>query len=600
MALPPTATKFSTDVSNVTTFFFDFPNFTGSHSGVTASLGINSVAGGGTGLASLTLNNVILGNGTSSPTFVAPGTAGNVLTSDGTTWISSPPSSTTTDSFSVYLNTTTSFAANAPIIYDTEFFDNASAYNTSTGIFTTPVTGDYQFNVGINASGGNTAHYLWKNSAQFISIIQATAGGQVSGVVILSLIAGDTIYVSPDTTRSFTGVGGGVVFNTFSGFLLGGGGSGTGTVTSVAFADASTTPIYTITGSPVTTAGTLTQTLSTQTANHIFAGPSTGSPAQPTFRSLVAADIPTPLTTAGDLLYENNTPAPDRLPIGVEGQVLAVSSGLPAWKSLSGTAAFASYASSQVSTISSAISATTYTTFSNSPAFTITPNITGTYKIFTNATVENTSSTEVSSYRIFNTSGGATLLQESAGVAYNAASAELDSIYIQSTYTLAAGVTYVFDIQGKTTSGATTILNRGDLVPFYLFAEGVSITSAKMLTHLSASTSFPANTPVIFDAVNFDSASAYSTVTGLFTAPSKGFYLAGFGGAASSANTVIYVSVNGGSTIGIDFFAIAQVIGSALVGGSVMVSVNAGDTIAIEHDTGTAVLSDAYFYVTQQ
>ena len=51
-----------------------------------------SVSGGGTGLSTLTANNVILGNGTSSPTFVAPGTTGNVLTSNGSTWASTAPS----------------------------------------------------------------------------------------------------------------------------------------------------------------------------------------------------------------------------------------------------------------------------------------------------------------------------------------------------------------------------------------------------------------------------------------------------------------------------------------------------------------------------
>jgi hypothetical protein len=51
-----------------------------------------SVSGGGTGLSTLTANNVILGNGTSNPTFVAPGTAGNVLTSNGSTWASTAPS----------------------------------------------------------------------------------------------------------------------------------------------------------------------------------------------------------------------------------------------------------------------------------------------------------------------------------------------------------------------------------------------------------------------------------------------------------------------------------------------------------------------------
>lgn len=55
------------------------------------SSGILQVAGGGTGAATLTANNVILGNGTSSVTFVAPGSSGNVLTSNGTTWASSAP-----------------------------------------------------------------------------------------------------------------------------------------------------------------------------------------------------------------------------------------------------------------------------------------------------------------------------------------------------------------------------------------------------------------------------------------------------------------------------------------------------------------------------
>ncbi len=51
--------------------------------GVTGTL---PVANGGTGAATLTANNVLLGNGTSAPLTVAPGTSGNVLTSNGTTW----------------------------------------------------------------------------------------------------------------------------------------------------------------------------------------------------------------------------------------------------------------------------------------------------------------------------------------------------------------------------------------------------------------------------------------------------------------------------------------------------------------------------------
>jgi hypothetical protein len=46
------------------------------------------VANGGTGAATLTANAVLIGNGTSAVTTVAAGTAGNVLTSNGTTWTS--------------------------------------------------------------------------------------------------------------------------------------------------------------------------------------------------------------------------------------------------------------------------------------------------------------------------------------------------------------------------------------------------------------------------------------------------------------------------------------------------------------------------------
>lgn len=49
------------------------------------------VASGGTGATTLTANNVVIGNGTSAVQFVAPGTSGNLLTSNGTTWTSAAP-----------------------------------------------------------------------------------------------------------------------------------------------------------------------------------------------------------------------------------------------------------------------------------------------------------------------------------------------------------------------------------------------------------------------------------------------------------------------------------------------------------------------------
>ena len=53
------------------------------------------VSAGGTGAATLTANNVLLGNGTSALQVVAPGSTGNVLTSNGTTWASSAPAGQT-------------------------------------------------------------------------------------------------------------------------------------------------------------------------------------------------------------------------------------------------------------------------------------------------------------------------------------------------------------------------------------------------------------------------------------------------------------------------------------------------------------------------
>ena len=66
-------------------------------------------------------------------------------------------------------------------------------------------------------------------------------------------------------------------------------GGGTGTVTSVGL---SLPNIFSVTGSPVTSSGTLTGTLASQTANTVFAAPD-GTAGTPTFRSLVAADVPT-------------------------------------------------------------------------------------------------------------------------------------------------------------------------------------------------------------------------------------------------------------------------------------------------------------------
>ena len=54
--------------------------------------------------------------------------------------------------------------------------------------------------------------------------------------------------------------------------------------------------IFSVSGSPVTSSGTLTGTFTTQAANRIFAGPTTGADATPAFRVVVDDDIPNTIT----------------------------------------------------------------------------------------------------------------------------------------------------------------------------------------------------------------------------------------------------------------------------------------------------------------
>ena len=79
---------------------------------------------------------------------------------------------------------------------------------------------------------------------------------------------------------------------------------GTGTVTSVA----QTVPVeFIVSGSPITTSGTLAITKATETANTVWAGPTTGSAAVPTFRALVTADMPSGTGTVTSVGLSSST-----------------------------------------------------------------------------------------------------------------------------------------------------------------------------------------------------------------------------------------------------------------------------------------------------
>jgi hypothetical protein len=166
-----------------------------------------------------------------------------------------------------------------------------------------------------NLSGGSTYSLVYQTSAGNTSYLSAGTSGSL--LMTLGTVTAPT-WVAPSsltvgTATNATNVAGGaaneLVYNTGSSATsfvtapttastyLGWNGTsfvwgtpaGTATVTSVGL---SLPSIFNVTGSPVTSSGTLTATLANETANYVFAGPSSGSAAAPTFRALVSADIP--------------------------------------------------------------------------------------------------------------------------------------------------------------------------------------------------------------------------------------------------------------------------------------------------------------------
>ena len=114
-----------------------------------------------------------------------------------------------------------------------------------------------------------------------------TLSAAVSGTDYAPATSGTSIlYGNGSGGFSNVTIGSGLSFSTGT---LSASGGGSGTVTSVGVTVPS---ILSVSGSPVTTSGTIAISLATQNANIVFAGPTTGSAATPTFRALVLNDLP--------------------------------------------------------------------------------------------------------------------------------------------------------------------------------------------------------------------------------------------------------------------------------------------------------------------
>lgn len=290
----------------------------------------------------------------------------------------------------------------------THFFQ----YSSSTAAYITLAdVSSVQTITGKTMSGGSNTFSSIANASLTNSSVTVTAGTGIGGGGAVALGSSVSLNVSYGTTSTTATVGndtrlppapgtqGRVLYDSGSAWVALGVGSsgqflqtqgasanpqwatvsGAGTVTSVGL---SLPSIITVTGSPVTTSGTLTGTLATQTANFAFLGPTTGAAAAPTFRAFVTADVsgvavtnltasngvatsaavgsaalsltygssantvtqgndtrlpPTP-GTQGNILYDNGS-AWVALGVGSNGQLLATqgASANPHWITASGT-----------------------------------------------------------------------------------------------------------------------------------------------------------------------------------------------------------------------------------------------------------------------
>lgn len=138
----------------------------GANSDITSLTGLTtplSVAQGGVGANTHTLNSLLLGNGTSALLEVAPSTSGNLLTSNGTTWQSATPTAQLVKAWVNYNGVTSSLLAN---------FNISSV--TKNG------TGDYTFNI---TSALVDANYATTANPFLASFTSATAA---HGIGIIS------------------------------------------------------------------------------------------------------------------------------------------------------------------------------------------------------------------------------------------------------------------------------------------------------------------------------------------------------------------------------------------------------------------------------
>jgi hypothetical protein len=215
----------------------------------------------------------------------------------------------------------------------------AATLTAGTGVSIVNAAGSITINstgvTSVAASGGTTG-------LTFTGSPITTTGTLTLGGTLAVASGGTGLTTAPANGQLLVGNGTGYAQATLSGgtgiSIANGAGTITVNNTGVTSVGLTTPSIFTVSGSPVTTTGTLSFALNTQANNTVFAGPSTGGPLVPTFRTLTLADLQ---ATALKLYTEN--PSAPTAPVATGANAQAFGSGAVA--SATGSSALGSGAS---------------------------------------------------------------------------------------------------------------------------------------------------------------------------------------------------------------------------------------------------------------
>jgi hypothetical protein len=195
------------------------------------------VGNGGTGATTLTANNVLLGNGASAPQFVAPGAAGNLLTSNGSTWTSAAAGGgfdagtailfyqataptgwtkvTTQDNKALRVVSGSGGVAGGSVAFTTAFASQTPSGSVSVSLNSTTATGSVSLSAGgsVSLSGGGSVSATTLTTTQIPShthTYEKPNSGNIRGL--------QTSYtaVSSTTPGTATGAAGGGSSHTHS------------------------------------------------------------------------------------------------------------------------------------------------------------------------------------------------------------------------------------------------------------------------------------------------------------------------------------------------------------------------------------------------